>query len=683
MIFIDKQDSIKTNEPYWLLGRVDADYELRLNASSLGSDSPQYEVPSPYRIFISSVREAEEGELEKFQGHNSRLDLAISGAVNLSDEAITRDRPGWVLRDGFDQLLIVDPVIRFFDDHSRAAIDGFFTRYGRVSGSCLVRRLPVVNADLESSQESGVRPLRQDSTREGEKLVFLNGPSKQVNHSSENELAGYGGSQNPEFAMPPPQTPDELKGEDLRGAFSSPLAVSGRDDAKTEVRGDQPLSSGNIKGTNSLDLLTPSPKSEPTAIDSTGNAVTPPRLGLTEHDVEETLGAPPTSEPAESMEREGTGTSLGLGVKGANTESGLSPQPILKGGGTTEKPYLHSTSNCLFCKPIVLVLVASLIYLGSGGIYASFYLLVVGFACILSTLLASIALSGVLAPTIVLLGWIGLIWIGFNVHQTSPCLINDHDVIFTLGTALLLLSSLIRSVWTRCISHFLWLILGALIWVGTDVLCSTSATSGPGTSLLSSENRAIYDGGSIGELTDFEKFRDLAKRVEEGFGAVISGDSLDQEVSALKYSDSHPIRERTLITELEGWFPSKSLCASDSGEKKTEVLYIGERAVFEENKKELAPGASQIARRLAGVLHGVSIASIEVVGHTRPSSKQDYNPILSLNRAISFRNLLLEFYGMPSQMISAYGVADRDPIFSTPGEESQLDNRLEIVIECK
>ena len=682
MIFIDKQDSLKMNEPYWLLGRVDADYELRLNASSLESNSFQHEVPSPYRIFISSVREAEPDKFDKFQGHNSRLNLTISGAVNLSVETLTRDRPGWVLRDGFDQLLIVDPVIRFFDDYSRAASDGFFTRYGRVSGSCLVRRLPVVNVGLKSSQELGADSSYRDSIQEDEKLASLNDPSRQVSHSSENQLAGYGGNQKSDLAMPTPQIPTESRGEDTREALSSPLTVSDLEDATTEVGGDKTPSGSSIKGTNGPDLLIPTPTSEPTASDGRGSAVTFPGPGPTEDDVEETLGAPPTSGPPETMEREDKDTSLGLGVEGANTQSGLSLQPLLKGGATTEKSYPHSAFHCLFCKPIVLVLVAFLIYLGSNGIYAAFYLLVVGFACILSRLLASIALSGFLAPTLVLSGWLGLVLISFNVHQTSPCFINDHDVVLTLGTTLLLLSSLIRSVWTRCISHFLWLILGALIWVGSEVLCSTRATSGPGTSLLSSENRAIYDGRSIGELADSEKFRDLARRVEGRFWTIISGDSLDQEVSAFKYSDSHPISQRTMLPELEGWFPSKTLCTSDSDNKKTEVLYIGERAVFDESKKELLPEASQIAQRLADVLQGVSIASIEVVGHTSPSSNQDYNPLLSLNRAISFRNLLLESYQIPSHMISAYGVADRDPIFSIRGEESLLDNRLEIVIEC-
>lgn len=107
-----------------------------------------------------------------------------------------------------------------------------------------------------------------------------------------------------------------------------------------------------------------------------------------------------------------------------------------------------------------------------------------------------------------------------------------------------------------------------------------------------------------------------------------------------------------------------------------EVYDLSSDVLFAESSATLGDAASSQLRHLADELVGESAATVEIIGHTdsTPGPTVDYNDTLSLSRANSVRDWLVE-NGVAIERITTDGRADREPIASNETDAGRAANR--------
>ncbi len=96
---------------------------------------------------------------------------------------------------------------------------------------------------------------------------------------------------------------------------------------------------------------------------------------------------------------------------------------------------------------------------------------------------------------------------------------------------------------------------------------------------------------------------------------------------------------------------------------------------FNYDSDKLLPGGYSEISRIAGILRKYNQTQIEVGGHTDTSGSAEYNQQLSLRRAESVKNALVE-QGIDPSRIRTYGYGESRPISSDPA----MNRRVEITI---
>lgn len=96
---------------------------------------------------------------------------------------------------------------------------------------------------------------------------------------------------------------------------------------------------------------------------------------------------------------------------------------------------------------------------------------------------------------------------------------------------------------------------------------------------------------------------------------------------------------------------------------------------FAHDSAELLPGGYSEVSRVASVLRKYNQTQIEVAGHTDTTGPADYNQQLSVRRAESVKNALVQ-QGVAPQRIMAVGYGESQPISS----DHAKNRRVEIVI---
>jgi outer membrane protein OmpA-like peptidoglycan-associated protein len=105
--------------------------------------------------------------------------------------------------------------------------------------------------------------------------------------------------------------------------------------------------------------------------------------------------------------------------------------------------------------------------------------------------------------------------------------------------------------------------------------------------------------------------------------------------------------------------------------------------LFGFNEATLKPEANVVLAKLAGILLIVSDLTVAVEGHTDSVGSREYNMGLSLRRAESVLEFMVD-QGVPRSRLTAVGMGPDRPIASNDTDEGRSHNRrVEIVIADK
>ena len=127
-------------------------------------------------------------------------------------------------------------------------------------------------------------------------------------------------------------------------------------------------------------------------------------------------------------------------------------------------------------------------------------------------------------------------------------------------------------------------------------------------------------------------------------------------------------------------FPKlKMVPAVPSIEANSLLITLDSGVFFDVDKYNLRPKAEEILKNLAVILKEANIKSFEVDGHTDSDASDEYNKVLSENRANSVKAFLAS-QGVNAN-ITTHGYGESKPIASnnTP-EGKQKNRRVEIII---
>lgn len=97
--------------------------------------------------------------------------------------------------------------------------------------------------------------------------------------------------------------------------------------------------------------------------------------------------------------------------------------------------------------------------------------------------------------------------------------------------------------------------------------------------------------------------------------------------------------------------------------------------LFDTGKADIKPESKAAMTEIAALLSAEPNLKLRVVGHTDNQGSLDSNIALSKRRAESVNAALASQYGVASQRLSAFGVADLAPVASNKDEQGRAKNR--------
>ncbi len=149
---------------------------------------------------------------------------------------------------------------------------------------------------------------------------------------------------------------------------------------------------------------------------------------------------------------------------------------------------------------------------------------------------------------------------------------------------------------------------------------------------------------------------------------------VDSSGSAVRnnFNDCVEVTTNSMLTECGAATPPADVAVN---------FTMGAHALFNTAKANLRPAGKAELQALAtkinndGQIEGIKKAtSVRVVGHTDSRGSVAYNQGLSERRAASVRNYLVEL-GVPSNIISAYGEGEMNPVATNDTAEGRQQNR--------
>lgn len=106
----------------------------------------------------------------------------------------------------------------------------------------------------------------------------------------------------------------------------------------------------------------------------------------------------------------------------------------------------------------------------------------------------------------------------------------------------------------------------------------------------------------------------------------------------------------------------------------TESVSLSAGALFDVNKDTLKPAGQEELRTLAARIKTIDIEHIDIAGHTDSSGADAYNQDLSVRRANSVKNFLID-QGIDPRIMSTIGYGESRPIADNRTSEGRAQNR--------
>lgn len=106
----------------------------------------------------------------------------------------------------------------------------------------------------------------------------------------------------------------------------------------------------------------------------------------------------------------------------------------------------------------------------------------------------------------------------------------------------------------------------------------------------------------------------------------------------------------------------------------TESVSLSAGALFDVNKDTLKPAGQEELRTLAARIRTINIEHIDIAGHTDSSGADAYNQDLSVRRANSVKNFLID-QGIDPRIMSTIGYGESRPIADNRTAEGRAQNR--------
>lgn len=106
----------------------------------------------------------------------------------------------------------------------------------------------------------------------------------------------------------------------------------------------------------------------------------------------------------------------------------------------------------------------------------------------------------------------------------------------------------------------------------------------------------------------------------------------------------------------------------------TESVSLSAGALFDVNKDTLKPAGQEELRTLAARIKTIDIEHIDIAGHTDSSGADAYNQDLSVRRANSVKNFLID-QGIDPRIMSTIGYGESRPIADNRTAEGRAQNR--------
>jgi len=202
-------------------------------------------------------------------------------------------------------------------------------------------------------------------------------------------------------------------------------------------------------------------------------------------------------------------------------------------------------------------------------------------------------------------------------------------------------------------------ILGLLVFMGLFSCASLQTKQEKGTAVGAGVGAGVGAilGQAIGKDTE-------STLIGAGIGAAIGGIAGNQ---IGRYMDMQEQELRDAVAASEA--------ASIRREKDILRATFKGEAFFDLNSTALKPGGYAELERVARILNKYPETTIEIGGHTDIRGEADYNQRLSLKRAKSVENVLLE-NGVSPERMEIVGYGETRPISSTHA----INRRVEIVI---
>lgn len=129
----------------------------------------------------------------------------------------------------------------------------------------------------------------------------------------------------------------------------------------------------------------------------------------------------------------------------------------------------------------------------------------------------------------------------------------------------------------------------------------------------------------------------------------------------------------------------------DLGAKETQTDYRIELpgdVLFDFDKWAILPDAEETLKKVAAVIKSLKSPRVAIAGHTDSKGSEDYNQILSENRAAAVRDWLVQKGGVDTGLLTAVGYGEKQPAAtnvkgdgSDDPEGRRKNRRVEIVIK--
>ena len=197
----------------------------------------------------------------------------------------------------------------------------------------------------------------------------------------------------------------------------------------------------------------------------------------------------------------------------------------------------------------------------------------------------------------------------------------------------------------------------------------------------------IADGGekyvTVGRFTGAEDMNPILreKYLQGLFGLEKASYYIFDNIELFEIQDTSECKcklETLPISPLE--IKPKVIYETDLNKLKQGIPVILENVNFEFDKYNLLPSSEDILTTLLNYLQENSEIKISIEGHTDDIGTEQYNDVLSLNRAKSVYNWLID-KGIDSSRLSFTGFGKSRPIFNEKDEEHRaLNRRVEVRI---